>query len=296
MPTTRIHPMFKHVLKMSKEDRIDFLKEPRWLSYPSATNVLNELHLLMEMPKRPRMRNLLLVGDPNNGKTTIIRYFLKKHGEGYIDEEEMDPIKPVVVTEAPPAADERGLYVAILSRFFTPFRERDPIIKLRMQAIHMLRYCKTRILIIDEFHSLLTGTSLKQREVMNAIKHLCNEVNIPIVGVGTRQAVQALHSDPQHASRFDVMTLPLWSLDLDFHRLLVSFEMVLPLKKPSTLHQPKLAAMIHAKTRGNIGYVSRILSEAATTAIQSGTEQITVSSLKDIKWQLSTHGILETVA
>ena len=69
------------------------------------------------------------------------------------------------------------------------------------------------MLIIDEFHSLLVGTPRLQRQVMNAIKMLCNELQIPIVDVGTKDAIRVLHTYPQHASRFDVAELPTWKLD-----------------------------------------------------------------------------------
>ena len=69
------------------------------------------------------------------------------------------------------------------------------------------------MLIIDEFHSLLVGTPRLQRQVMNATKMLCNELQIPIVGVGTKDAIRVLHTYPQHASRFDVAELPTWKLD-----------------------------------------------------------------------------------
>ena len=69
------------------------------------------------------------------------------------------------------------------------------------------------MLIIDEFYSLLVGTPRLQRQVMNAIKMLCNELQIPIVGVGTKDAIRVLHTHPQHASRFDVAELPTWKLD-----------------------------------------------------------------------------------
>lgn len=121
---------------------------------------------------------------------------------------------------------------------------------------------------IDEFNSLLIGSAIKQREVMNTIKLLCNELAIPIVGVGTREAVLALHTDPQHASRFDVVTLPLWELNQDFQRLLAGFEKVLPLKNPSKLHEPELAGLIHSISEGNMGNLHRLLVECATDAIK----------------------------
>ncbi|QDQ57744.1 hypothetical protein E5A72_00115 (plasmid) [Acinetobacter baumannii ATCC 17978] len=45
---------------------------------------------------------------------------------------------------------------------------------------------------------------------------LSNELSLNIVGVGTREAITILHTDPQYASRFDVVNLPKWELNQDF--------------------------------------------------------------------------------
>lgn len=295
MSFDHIHPDFRHVMGMSDRDRIAFLDEPRWIAYPVASRILDTLRGLMEKPTRPRMPSLLIVGEPNNGKTTVVRRFLDLHGNGYVNDD-ADPVKPVILAEAPPSADEKGLYISILERFFTPYRASDPASKLRYQVIHLLRLCRTRILVIDEFHSLLTGTAMKQREVMNAIKLLCNELAIPIVGVGTRDAVRVLHTDPQHASRFDVISLPLWELNQDFQRLLVGFEKILPLKLPSKLHQPELATALHAISGGNLGDLHHLLVECARAAIEGGKEQIDKKIIQDKAWVRPTSGIREVAA
>lgn len=139
--------------------------------YQRAQLALDTLQALMNKPRQPRMRNLLIVGDSNNGKTTLIQRFVHLCGETYVDED-ANSIKPVIVAEAPPSADEKGLYISILERFWAPYRATSPPSELRYQSVHMLRRCKARILFIDEFHSLLTGPATKQREVMNAIKLL----------------------------------------------------------------------------------------------------------------------------
>lgn len=287
-----IHPDFRHIMGMSDQDRIAFLDQPRWIPYSIAEKILDTLRGLMEKPQRPRMPNLLIVGDSNIGKTTIVRRFQELHGQGYVNADS-DPVVPVRLAEAPPSADEKGLYISILERFFTPYRPTDPTSRLRYQVIHLLRTCHTRILIIDEFHSLLTGSAIKQREVMNAIKLLCNELAIPIVGVGTREAVRVLHTDPQHASRFDVVSLPAWELNQDFQRLLAGFEKVLPLQKPSRLHQPELATSLHAISGGNLGDLHRLLIACATVAIQQGSEQIDKSIIENKAWVRPTRGIRE---
>jgi len=287
-----IHPDHRHVLGMTDKERIAFMDQPRWIAYKVAQEILETLQGLMNKPKRPRMPNLLIVGESNNGKTTLIRRFNDQHGQGYVNEEG-DPVKPIVLAEAPPSADEKGLYISILERFMTPYRATDPVSKLRYQVIHLLRQCHTQLLVIDEFHSLLTGSAIKQREVMNAIKTLCNEVCIPVVGVGTREAVRVLHTDAQHASRFDVVELPSWLLNQDFQRLLAGFEKVLPLKQPSKLHIPELATPIHTISGGNTGNTHRLLVECAIEAIKTGKEQITKEIIERKAWLKPTRGIRE---
>ncbi len=240
------------------------------------------------------MQNLLIVGDSNNGKTTLVRRFRDLCGKGYVNENS-EPVKPIIIAESPPSADEKGLYISLLECFFAPYRATDPPSKLRYEVINLFRLCHVKLLIIDEFHSLLTGTPFQQREVMNAIKLLCNELMIPIVGVGTREAVRVLHTDPQHASRFEVANLALWELNKEFQQLLVGFEKVLPLKNPSKLHTPELASLLHTISEGNTGNLHQLLIKCATEAIKSGKEQIDKAIIDGKAWFRPTRGIRELV-
>lgn len=280
-------------MTLSNAGRLAFLDHSRWIGHKTAQHILDTLRGLLLKPSRPRIPNLLIVGDSNNGKTTIIQRFRHLCGQAYVNDN-AEPVKPIVVAEAPPSADEKGLYISILEQFFAPYRAIDPPSKLRYQAIHQFRTCHVRMLIIDEFHSLLTGSPMKQREVMNAIKLMCNELAIPIVGVGKREAVLVLHSDPQHASRFDVLPLPLWELNADFQRLLAGFEKVLPLKFRSNLHAPELAKMLHTISEGNMGNLHRLLVECTAEAIKSDTERIDKSIIES-KAGRPTCGIRELI-
>jgi hypothetical protein len=62
-------------------------------------------------------------------------------------------------------------------------------------------------------------------------------------------------------------------------RLLASFEVALPLARPSRLAQVTLARKILALSEGTIGEISALLTRAALDAIDRGTEQITTASL-----------------
>ena len=165
---------------------------------------------------------------------------------------------------------------SFISRYWNVFIFRidttDSVAKLRYQTIHLFREYKVKMLIINEFHSLLMGTPRLQRQIMNAIKMLCNELQIPIVSVGTKDAIRVLHTYPQHTSRFDVAELPIWKLNKDFQKLLFQFQGILPLKKCSNLQSPELATKINTISGGNLGNVYCLLNVCTVEAITSGTE------------------------
>lgn len=289
-----IHPDFRYVLGLSDEERLAFLEQPRWIGYPRAQAILDTFAGLMDKPQQPRMPNLLLIGDPNQGKTAFLNRFHDRHGQGYVDKD-VEPVKPVILDQAPSSADEKALYVSLLECFHAPYRHSDPKSKLAYQVIHLCRQCRVRLLIIDEFHSLLTGTATKQREVMNAIKFMCNQLCIPVVGAGTRDAVRILHTDPQHASRFEVVNLPSWPAGPDFQKLVDKFERVLPLRSPSGLRQPVLAKRLHAISEGNLGNICRLLTECSREAIRTGTERIDEDIIEAKQWIRPTRGVREIV-
>lgn len=282
-------------LALTTEERLESLKKPLWIGYGRANEIMEELKSLLSYPKQPRMPNKLIVGDSNNGKTTLIERFTKKFGEPYVDAEG-NAVRPVVLTEAPTTPDEKGLYYSILNRFWDIRGSNKTVADLRYQVLHLMRSCQVKLLIIDEMHSLLTGSPMKQREVMNALKFMCNELRIPIVGVGCREAVQVLHTDPQHASRFDVLALPAWKMGKEFRRLLVSFESELPLRKPSNLHDEAIAGHLHWICEGNLGNLSRLLTQCAREAILTGSERIDESIIKRHEWFRPTRGIREQPA
>jgi hypothetical protein len=288
-----IHKSYRHLMTLSSEDRINALNEQVWIDYPKTVEIVNLLTNLMNRPKKPRMQNLLLIGESNIGKTSIIDRFATQNPNYQFEDNEglTQPAKPVIVSQCPASADEKGLYISIIEQFWAPFLPSDTTHKLRHQAIYLIRQCHVKILILDEIHNLLAGTAAKQRMVMNVLKSLGNELQISLVGVGTKDASLILHSDPQHASRFDIYTLPKWELNKDFLSLLASFELRLPLKFPSNLKAREKATLLFSISGGNLGDLHRLLIECATTAILSGEEEISVNTIQGHKWVQKTKGI-----
>ncbi|OLF39722.1 transposase, partial [Psychrobacter sp. Rd 27.2] len=70
--------------------------------------------------------------------------------------------------QAPPSANEKDLYISLIDSFGLPYRSSESVGKLRLQVIHAFRETRVKILIIDEAHSMLTGTARQQRLIMNS--------------------------------------------------------------------------------------------------------------------------------
>jgi hypothetical protein len=271
------------LLELDDTARIERIRAPRWIGYPRAKEVLAKLTDLLTYPKSHRMPNLLIVGDTNNGKTMLIERFCAQHpandnpsGDGVI--------VPVLSIQAPPVPDEGRFYNAILELLFAPYKPNDRVDKKQLQVIKLLRYVDLKILIIDEIHHVLAGNLNRQRAFLNVLKFLGNELRVPIVAVGTRDAFRALQTDPQLANRFEPALLPRWELNNDFLRLLASFERMLPLRQVSGLHDTALAGRLFSMSEGYIGELSRVLTKAAAYAVESGVERINAKVLDQIEW------------
>lgn len=272
-----LHPSTAEYAELDAEQRIQWLRTPRWIGYPRAQDIMSKLEDLVSHPREARMPNMLLIGGTNNGKTRLIKQFAQRH---MTDENPSGEyiIAPVLYTQAPPAPSEAGFYSEILNILF----EKVPISSTdakRARVVQVLHGIHLKVLIIDELHNILAGASVRQQQFLNMIKYLGNELQISIVGCGTGDLLRAISIDPQIQNRFIPELLPKWQMNKEFRQLLMSFESILPLRNPSGLHDPMLAGKTLAMCEGTIGELSSLLNIAAIYAIRNGHEEITADIL-----------------
>lgn len=285
-----LHDSLKDVMLLNNHGRIKHIEEQIWIAYPKALELIERLNEYRDRPKVTRMQGLFIIGEPNMGKTSILERFMKENPTvTYKDEEGLERIrKPAVLATAGSTTHEKYLYIAILRGLKTSFRPTDSLVKLKYQAISLLEEYDVRLLIIDEIHDLLDVTPIKQRNIMNEIKYLTNELKIPIIGAGIEKVSQIFSHDIQLLSRFDATYLPSLNIDNDFRSILDAFEKKFPLKKPSHLSRKEKAKLLHAMSCGNFGDLYRLLKECAKYAINSGEEEITLEIIEKHEWIHST--------
>jgi len=268
-------------LALSDDERISFLAEDRWIDYPRARKALQELERLLASPKRTRMPSLLIHGESNIGKSMIIQKFLRDHPHREFNEESGLLELDVLAVEMPAAPTERRFYGQLLLALNAPYRPGDRLAAVEFTALTLLRQVAPKVIVVDEVHNLLAGSAREQRASLNLLKFLSNQVPCSIVALGTRDALAAVQTDPQIASRFPGLELPRWQENEDLRGFLAGFERQLPLRQASKLSDNRaLVSRIMSATSGITGDIAALLSRAAEAAIRTKTERITPELLQ----------------
>lgn len=277
-------------MELSKEERIKKIYKECWVRYDAADIIIHKVKKIMNLPPKNRMPNLLIVGDTNNGKTSILYRLLKEHP---IDENPDGEAKiiPLIKVQAPGDADESRFYDLILKEFKAPSSSSyRPIVKYN-QITTIAPLVKLKALLIDEIHDILAGSKNKQKMFRCAIKQLGNDLKIPIIGAGTIEALSAIKSDPQLSNRFTPVFIPKWKIFYDrdrkeepFLRLLSSLNRILPLRKESKLTSKDISEKLMSMWEGLIGELASVLAMAAEEAIITEEEEITLKILRELDW------------
>lgn len=271
-------PEAREIALLPAEQRIAQLRSDYWIGYSRAEQALKRLEELLNWPKKLRMPNMLIIGSTNNGKTMIVEKFRRSHLPYESDNGEHEMV-PVLMVQMPSNPTIQRFYATVITALGSPVTWYPSTARYETMALQLLSATKTKILIIDELHNILAGNGHKQREFLNLLRFIGNQLQLSIVGVGIKDAYLAIRTDDQLENRFEPFILPLWRDDNEFTRLLASFKKVLPLRKSSELADSDIRAIILERSESTIGEIATFLTQAACEAISSGKECIDLEIL-----------------
>lgn len=272
----------RSVIDGTLDERIRKCREEVWIPYPAADMIIEELEMLFDHPKKDRMPNLLITGGTNNGKTSILNRFYKSHPDYTAS---VSNVVPIIHFSAPISPSENALYEKILDFLRAPYGVNDSASRKEYQVLNMLKNIQTSVIVIDEFQDIYHGALREQRKFLAAIKHLGNELKVPIVAAGIPEVQRTLSADPQMANRFETLRLDKWKINEAFARLIMSFEKTLPLKEPSNLHKHNIRARLHYLSEGTLGELATVLKRAAIYALKNGKEHIDIEMFDAIVYE-----------
>lgn len=270
---SHLTPQVRQVAALPADERMGHVAGSCWIGYPAAQAAIAKLNQILAQPPVLRPSNLLIVGPTNNGKSMIAERFRRSHPPSPSVDGEHQQI-PVVTMQMPSNATVRRFYASLLAALGSPLVSYGATDLREQLALRIMRQVGARILIIDELHNMLAGRPGQQREFLNLLRFIGNELRISLLCLGTKEAYLAIRSDDQLENRFEPILLPRWTDGVDLGRLLASFEAMLPLREPSELSSPPLRALILRRSEGTIGEIAMLLTAATQRALAAGREHI----------------------
>ncbi len=269
-----VAPQISDMLGQPGESRIRFIMQDRWIDYTRATEIMDEMNYLLRQPVRARMEGMLMISHTNNGKTALVKKFIRSN-QNSIDGK-------FAYVETPARSTLKMFFSEVLEVLGIPVSRGESTVDLQHKILHSIKQLNIRMLFVDEIHNMLESRKENVRDVLNGLKGLSNQAEIPIVLIGTECAAGTIYFDEQVANRFPAWELPRWEFNAEFRDFLHTFEMLLPLNKESNLASKELAREIFERCDGLIGDAVKILVRSSEWAVRSGVECITKDILRKI--------------
>lgn len=137
------------------------------------------------------------------------------------------------------------------------------------------------MLMIDEINSVLVGSARQQRQFLQLLRFLSNELQVAIVCAGVPEARFALRADPQLRSRVIDIELPPWREGPALQAFVTLLVQGLPLRRPSPVDSVPLRRLLVERSGGITLSMCRALERVAAAAIRDGCEAIDLAGLHD---------------
>jgi AAA+ superfamily predicted ATPase len=237
------------------------------------------LQELLATPARVRMPCMLIYGVSGAGKSMLLEKFQRDHAQIC---ERRSGKRLIVSAELPPVPLLRSLCAELIRSLNADVSPTMRLHELETTAIGMLQHASPRMLLIDEIQHLLSCGLRDQRAALNAIKFLANKLRVSIVAAGTHEALHVMRSDPQIASRFEQLELPVWTESQELRRFIAGYLALLPIKKKQTEIDKRFVEYLLELSDGVTGRIIDVLRRAALQGIADKSQKVGLQQLQFI--------------
>jgi DNA transposition AAA+ family ATPase len=254
-----------------------------------AKAAIRELHgryRPREEARRFKARALLIVGAAGSGKTTALEDYMADYPDRAMEDGD---IRRIVYVEAPERTTRRALVGAILGAYGYRAREHWNTSEVIEKIAFYAEETGTEMIFIDEGHHMVNENNPDMTaEVTEFIKSLLNRVKVQVVIAGLPRLLDIAvpgERTMQLRRRLQptVILKPYdWATRSGrtmFSGVLGVMEKMLGLPDPSGLAKHEMAKRIYVATGGEIGIVSKYLSQALSIALASGRRLIDLDLL-----------------
>lgn len=278
-PTRVLSPATLADLELPNIKRAQRMLVERFLPHERLQTIVDHIDFLFYRPPQTRAAGLVVAGEPGSGKTMLAKSLHRR----YKPEPATDispATVPLLVISMTGAREAKTLFNRMLGALGVP----DALSYLgsdrERMVLKVCRATRVKMLIVDEIQDILTSTARQQRIALDTIKLLMNELQIPIIALGTSEAPEAMKLDKHLNARFSYRTLPVWKSDQFLTNFLDALEASLPLREASHLSDPSIREALVRLSGGILDKIVKMVCYAGAHAVEAGEERITIPWLE----------------
>jgi predicted AAA+ superfamily ATPase len=277
-----------YTLEVTEDERIKGVEDIYILS-PHHEEILKKMDNCRLRSKKAREAQCMLIeGLQGAGKTTLREYYESQHKR---KETEDGMFIPVLATQIGVPATEKSLATSLLEALGDPAADKGTVVSQTMRLRHLLKDCKTELIILDEFQHFIDRDSLKVlKKISDWLKTLINDTKIPIVLIGMPYShiVLDARGNEQLKRRFSVRESlkPFeWGSTqeerVNLRKFLRAVDEALPLNERSQLGSTQIAFRFYCATNGIVSYIMDIIKGACYLAFDTGAQLLNLDTLAD---------------
>ena len=226
---------------------------------------------------------LYVIAETGGGKTTLADVIQTL----YPDSETYEiSVRRTIKFTVPPRASSATMSSAALRALGDPRWNKGRTDVTLERLTHLLKECKTEIVLIDNVHDIPERRKRKGvREVGNWIRDLIDEVPALFVTLGAKQGLEVVKSNGQ-ARRRNPANIRIDYFDCNakggvarLRRLLHEIDIQLPLAELCDLGEFETMRRIWVATHGILDYIIKLMTEAMEVTIENHREVILYEDL-----------------
>ncbi|MEU3855289.1 TniB family NTP-binding protein [Streptomyces sp. NPDC029554] len=281
----------------STEERLAYHSAFVTVRTPAIDTLARQVRTLMILGRHQQATarpSLIVTGPAAAGKTTALLHVGRTCHLAHTHRNPAPPGQrhaqvPVAYVLVPPGATAKTLTTEFARYLGIPVTTRMTQAQITDAVCHTYNTAGVQLVLIDEIHRLNPRTTTGA-QAADLLKDLTERIHATFVYTGIDVTTTPLFSGvrgAQLAGRATLITcgpLPArHGRSHPFTDVITDLENALDLTshRPGTL--PRHAAYLHQRTAGRIGSLTRLIRQAAITAITDGTEKITKATLDAVQ-------------
>lgn len=251
-----------------------------WIDFDEARHAVDTLVEIAHDEPDERPPCVILVGQSGMGKTSILREAQRRIELDFPAPAGWEDTRytPVLRTVIPASPTSLKINLTLLWKQgwpITPSIHRIADLKV----VELLRRQRTRLVAVDNVHTILTAGGRARRDTLDAFRFLMSEGNVPMVVAGLDIAADIFSEDVELAYRSIVLRLPLWPPGEQSQRLIRALARGMRLVEPERFAEPDMAEFIWRNSRGVTGNFKRLLHWGGKIAAREGRQNVAFADL-----------------